>query len=910
MLHGRAAERAAIATRLDEAWASRGGALVLRGQPGVGKSALLDDAVDRAEGMRVLRTQGVESESPLAFAALHRLLRPVLAHLGRLPARQARALRAAFGEGEDTDTDRFLVFLAALSLLAEASEDGPVLAVGDDAHWLDDASAAALLFVARRVQAERVAMLFAAREGDVRRFDSAEVPDLAVGGLDRTAAAALLAERAGMAVPVEVGEQLVTRTGGNPLALVELPAALSADELSGTAPLPAQLPVTEGIERVFLDRARRLPAPALTVLLVAAADDSGLVTTVRAAAAALGVDEQFLETAERSDLLRVRGRQVELRHPLVRSAIYTAATSSARRRVHHALATVTGEQDPDRRAWHLAAATEDPDETVARELDQVARRARHRGGQEAASAALERAAELTPQPGDPRATRLHQAAHAAWLAGAPPRARALAEAAHLHVEDPGLRADNARLRARVEWNTGSLQLGHRMVVLAAADVAPFDPDRARDLAMFAVALASFGGDSGAGIDPVDLVPPAGPADSPRVRCSDDLMRGLAHVPRGEWADATRHLRAAFSLADHLDADDQDLLPNLGIGALHLQDDDAVRRFHTMLLTRARDTGAMIMVLYALTRRVFAEIATGRWPAARADTAEALELARGTGQTGLTAMPLAWSALLAALCGDDPAEQLAAAEAVASEHPMGTLEGLVRDALHWTRALAAGDRSDVALRHLEQITFPAVGHLAAIDRTEAAVRAGRPDTAITWARELESFAEATGASWAAAAAAHGRALLARDRGDGGTAEQFEQALAHHARSGRRVDRARTELAYGEHLRRARRRVDARTHLRAALATFDELGATPWAERARQELRASGETARRGAHPGATDLTPQELQVARLVAEGMGNREVAGQLFVSPRTIDFHLRNVFTKLSISSRGELARVELAAP
>ncbi|MGZ4591800.1 MAG: AAA family ATPase, partial [Actinomycetes bacterium] len=296
MLQGRDTERAAVAALIDEAWAARGGALVLRGQPGVGKSALLADGVARAEGMLVLRTAGIESESPLAFAALQRLLRPVMGHVDRLPVPQARALRAAFGEAEG-DGDRFLVFLAALSLLAEAAEQGPVLAVVDDAHWLDEASAAALLFVARRLQVERVALLFAARDGDVRRFDSGDLPGITLGGLDEAAAGALLAERAGGPVPAEVRYRLTGATGGNPLALVELAEALTADQLGGRAPLPAQLPLTEGVGRAFLDRYHRLPEPAQALLLVAAADDSGRVVTVRQAAATLGADDEALHAA-------------------------------------------------------------------------------------------------------------------------------------------------------------------------------------------------------------------------------------------------------------------------------------------------------------------------------------------------------------------------------------------------------------------------------------------------------------------------------------------------------------------------------------------------------------------------------------------------------------------------------------
>jgi DNA-binding CsgD family transcriptional regulator len=374
---------------------------------------------------------------------------------------------------------------------------------------------------------------------------------------------------------------------------------------------------------------------------------------------------------------------------------------------------------------------------------------------------------------------------------------------------------------------------------------------------------------------------------------------------GRWAEASGALRAALGASDVYTEADQDLLPNLGIAALHLQDDDVALRLHTLLLTRARDTGATIIVLYALVRRVCSEIATGRWSDATTGTAEALALARATGQPGLAALPLAWTALLAALHGRNVQPHLDQAEQIAAEHPLGTLTGLVHDVQLWTRAHTDPPN---ALHHLEGMTLPVAKQLAALDRVEAAVRAGRSDLATAWADELATFAEGTGAAWASAAAAHSRALLAVDPAE--AERHFAEALAHHGRSPRRVDAARTHLAFGEHLRRARRRVDARTHLRAALAVFDDLGAAGWAERARTELRASGETARRrDADTDTSVLTPQELQVATLVARGLPNRDAAAQLFVSPRTIEFHLRNIFGKLGITSRAELARIRLAA-
>ncbi|MDD9207976.1 AAA family ATPase [Georgenia sp. 10Sc9-8] len=900
VLVGRRTERAAIAELVDSARSGRGGALVVRGLPGTGKSVLLADAAGTAEAT-VLRTQGIESESPLAFAALHRLLRPLMGHAGSLPAPQARALRAAFGEVEG-DGDRFLVFLAALSLLAEAAARRPVLVVVDDAHWLDEASAAALLFVARRVQDEPVAVLLAARDGDVRTFDSVGLPELRLTGLGEAGAAALLEHRSGVTVPDHVRDRLVAGTDGNPLGLVELAGALSPAQLSGVEALPARLPLTAGVEAAFLDRYERLGPHARLLLLVVAADDSARVATIRRAARSLGVGDEALAEAEASGLVRVADGAVELRHPLVRSAVYGAAPSAARRDVHAALTeALTG--DADRRAWHRAAASDGPDDAVVAELDAAADRSRRRGGLEAAAAAWQRAAELTEDPAE-RAGRLYQAARAAWLAGQGSRARQLAETAQQEATDPGLRADAARLRARVEWNVGSLPVAHRMIMTAAQEVAPHDPDRAREMAMFGVAVASFGGDSGAGIDPVPFAA-LDAASTTRTRCFAELLLGLDRAGRGDWSRATPLLRSAIARTAVLEEEDQDLLPNLGIAALHLGDDAAARRHHELILTRARSTGALLMVLYSLTRLALTDLTTGQWRAAEAAATEAVELAGTTGQPGLGAMPSALLALLAALRGEgDVAARVHRAEQVAAAHPTGILAGLVADMLRWAKAAAPGTRPDAALAHLEGISLGLVRRTASLDRIEAAVRAGRLDLAAAWTQEINDFADATHQPWAAAAAAHGRALL----GPGEEAvRHFGEALGHH--SPRTFDRARTELAYGQQLRRVRRRVDARTHLGAALEVFEELGASPWAERAAVELRATGQSVRRReASTAAVGLTPQERQVARLVGQGLSNREVAAQLFLSPRTVDFHLRNIFAKRGLTSRAELVRIELA--
>ncbi|SFK57783.1 AAA family ATPase [Geodermatophilus ruber] len=907
MLQGRERERAAVAALRGEAAAGRGGALVLRGQPGVGKSALLADAAATTGGATVLWTQGIESESPLAFAALQRLLRPVMGCADRLPAPQAQALRTAFGEAAGGEADRFLVFLGALGVLAEAGEQAPVLAVVDDAHWLDDASAAALLFVARRLQNERVALLFAARTGDVRAFDSGDLPAVELGGIDVAAAGALLSERAGAPVPVEVRDALLAGTAANPLALVELAEALTPAQLSGAAPLPERLPLTEGVERAFLDRCRRLPDEAQTLLLVAAADDSGRAAVVRQAARELAVAEPGMEAAERSGLLRIRDGAVELRHPLVRSAVYGAATSSGRRRAHRALAAVlTGPDDVDRRAWHLAASVEEPDEGVVAALDAAAERALTRGGHEAACAAWERAAELSPV-GEERARRLSRAAVSAWLAAQPGRARALADAGLALTAEPALRADLRRLRAHVEFHGSSQDEAHRMVLEAAAEVAPHDRRLAGDLAMLGAALAASGARSGSPLDPTRLLPDVDPGSPVRDRCLVPLVHGLDAVARAEWHRSTPCLRAALDLADELDVvADEDLLLNLGVATWPLGDDEAGLRLQDRLLRRARDTGALVMVVHALTRRNLPELATGRWAAAATGAGEALTLAENSGQPVLAAWPTATLALLAALRGETgrAAGYLAEFDRIAAAVPLGIVTEVVTGLANWARGLLAAAEPSGGLSWFERITSIPVGQLAALDRIEAALQAGRPDAARGWVAELASYAGGTGAPWAAALTAHGRALLAEDAD---AEEHFRAALAAHDRAQRAPARARTELAYGRFLRRARRRVDARPHLRAALGTFDELGAEPWAEQARQELRASGETARRREATDVPALTPQERQVAGLVRQGLSNRDIAARLFLSPRTIDFHLRNVFAKLGVTSRTELAALSL---
>lgn len=912
-LHGRQTEQAAIADLLMSANAGTGGSLALLGEAGSGKSALLADTRERAgaQGMTVVSTSGIESEAPLAFAALQRLLQPLMSRLDAVAAPQARALRVAFGQEAGDAGDRFLVFMGALSLLAAAAEESPVLAVVDDAHWLDEASAAALHFVARRIAVEPVALLWAAREGDARRFDPADLPVVGLSGLDLAGVSAILAEEIGAEVSPEVSALLLANTGGNPLAIRELPSVLTPQHLRGEAPLPPRLPVTERVERVFLDRAHRLSPDAQTLLLVAAADDSARLATVLQAAQSLGADPDALAEVERSELVSVTDHQVLLRHPLVRSAMYAAAPSAERRRVHAALASVlTRTEDADRRAWHRSSSVVEPDEAVVAELVAAAERAERRGGHEAAAAAWERAAELCTDSTE-RARYLFAASMEAWISADPDRARDLVDKAVSETVDPLLLADARRLRGRLEWNTASVRAAQQMLLDAAVDVAPHDPVRAREIAAESVSIAAWGGEPRSSVDPTTLAPvPAHDAPA-RERTYHGLLLGCVRVVAGDYAGAAEPLRAAFASHEEL-PEDFELLPNLSIGAFHLGEFDRSERYLQRVLARARTGGAAVMVLYTLTRLAMIDLAAGRWSDAAADATEALTLGVETRQAILADTPRALLLLLAAFRGDDAVftELAPRLDAATARAPAGVLDVVLRDTVHWAHGVQQAARPASSFHRLAQMSHDVTKRMAAVDRIEAAVRADQTEAARVWVDDLERFAAATGQAWASAAAEHGHAL----RADSDSAEaHFQRALRLHAeaaqdgRAGRPFNQARTELAYGEFLRRTRRRVDARAHLRAALEVFEGLRAAPWAERAAQELRASGETVRKRDETAAAVLTPQERQVALLVRRGLSNKDAAAQLFVSPRTVDFHLRNVFSKTGVSSRGELVGLDL---
>jgi DNA-binding CsgD family transcriptional regulator len=833
-------------------------------------------------------------ESPLAYAGLHRLLLPVMRLRADLPAPQARALRVAFGEEDGPSIEPFLVAVATLSMLTAAAEERTVLGVVDDAHWLDSTTADALLFCARRLGADRVLLVFSARD---LRFRADGIPEMRLTGLTPSASRRLLAQRPGDAPPPEVVERLVAASGGNPLALLELPASLGLDQLSGSTPLP--LPAR--LEQAFLDRAGKTAAP---VLLLAAADDTGDLAILRRAAATLGVDEVAFEAGLASELLVVEAGTVRMRHPLVRSAVYQAATGEQRRRAHRSLAEASaGLGDPDRAAWHRAAAADGPDPDAAAALELTGSRAERRGAFASASAAYARAAALTTADAQ-RARLTVAAARNAWACGRTAETRALLAAARPLTNDPVLLSDVARLSGRIEVNVGSAAGAHRILTHAARAIREIDPARALEMAVAAAIMAAYGTRSG--VDPGDIDTAVTETDPPRIRCLKQMLVAMSRAAEADWRAAVAALDVALRTGDEVT--DLDVLGNLGNAALQLGDDQAQQHFYSLTLARAREAGAAMPVVYALHRLCFGYLVAGDWAAVRGSAEEALTLATSMGQRALTAPPMAWLTLLAAhQRRNDYDTILAELDEVVAAHPLGILTDPVHDLTRWAKGAHAAAAADnfAALHHLSRMRLPVLARMAAAERLDAAVRAGELDLARRWVRELAGFADATGRAWASATVAYGRAMT----GDPADADRlFREALAHHAHARRPYDQARAHLAYGEWLRRSQRRLDAREHLRHALEIFGDLHAEALMERATEELRASGETARRRDPSTLVALTPMELKVAQLVASGLSNKDVAAQIWVSPRTVAFHLRNVFAKAGVTSRGELARLNLA--
>ena len=907
MLYGRDEERAKIGALLDDARVSRSGALVIRGEAGIGKSALLEDARARAGDMHVLAARGVGSEAELPFAALHQLLRPALTHVDALPTPQATALRSALGLAEGGGQERFLVFSACLSLLSELAEERPVLCLVDDAHWLDAASSDALQFVARRLDAEGIVLLFAAREGESRVFEAADIRSVTLRGLGVDAAVALL-ERVGIQAAPIVRERLLAQTGGNALALVELPTALSERQLSGDEPLPDVLPMTHQLEKVFYERVRRLPDATRLVLLVAAADDSETVGVVTRAGERLGAGAGALDAAEHAGLVLVHRTRLEFRHPLIRSAVYGAATSSEQRAAHQALAEVLADDgDQDRRAWHLAASTIEPDEEVVRALEEAAVRSAERAGHMAAAKALTRAAELSADPGR-RGRCLVRAATNLSLAGRDEHAVAIAKQALQVVEEPELRAELAHIRELAAVRSGRPHDVVPVLVDAARNVAPSNPAMAMQLLVDAADAVWNGGDREGYLDVTRLAATvARPAGDVTSRMFADSLAGFGAMIRGDTAEGVRLLGAVAMWGDATDEPRQVVWASYA--AQWLGDEERFGVLIDRAARLARTRGELGILADALGMRAGQRALTQQFEEAAIAATEALQLARELGAQNLELYPLAALGIVSAVRGlDDEARkhadrvlELANANGLRLRASMAVYAIALVDLgrARWAQAL---EGLDSLLEGGSRSLDPFAGHIFP-DKIEAAVRASRPEVAKAALPLFEAWVGYSGAPSAQPRLAVSRALLAE--GDEAT-QHFEEARALGAQA-RPFDFGRTQLLYGEHLRRVGRRADARIQLRAALDAFERLRAEPWAERARGELRASGETARRRDPNTVDQLTPQELQIARFVAQGLANKEVASQLFLSPRTIDSHLRNVFAKLGIKSRTQLARLPL---
>ncbi|MBO2453000.1 AAA family ATPase [Actinomadura barringtoniae] len=889
MLYGRQAERAAVDEVIASARSGAGGALVLRGEAGIGKSALLDHAEADFDPARVLRATGAEPEAGLAFAALHQLLWPIIDRLDGLPEPQRDALQGALGLAAAQPGDaRFLVAAGVVSLLSEAAADGGLLCLIDDFQWFDRASADAVLFAARRLRGEGVAMLIAMR--DDAGTPVRDLPDLRLGGLDRESAAELI-ER-------PVSERLIELTGGNPLALRELASILSADQLAGRAPLPDPLPVGAGIGALFGERVAGLPEPTRRVLLVAAAE--GLVDLDLVLRASSG-SEADLAPAESAGLISLAEHSIGFRHPLMRSAVHAAATSAERRAAHAALAdALDAAGDLDRRAWHRAAASAGRDEAVAAELAESAERARARGGYADAAAALERSAALTPDRAV-RARRLTDAATAAWLGGRPGRAETcLAEARDL-AQDPRLVAELAQLRGRFELNAGDAAEAQRIFLEGAERARDADPGRALQMLADGWEAASSVGDVAA------IVDIGRRAESYEEQGADPFRRamlvGLGAMVAGDAERGGPILRAALPQVREEAAD----LLWAAAAASQLGEADTSAGYIIRAGRVARVSGMVGQLPVVLEFVATAERIAGRLSLSAAVSEEGLTLAREAGYTNSVSAHLANLAAVAALQGreDDCERHARDALAIAIPHRIGLRASIASYALGLLDLSLGRFAGAHARFEAMAAAGPGAGHPASTwrstpDRIEAAVGCGELDTARAALASYERVAANAATPESQALVARCRGLVAED-GEAGIAF-YEEALRLHDSA---FEEARTALLYGERLRRTHRGGDARLPLRSALEAFQRAGADPWAERAHNELRAAGEAVARPEPDALSSLTPQELRIARLVAEGVSNREVAARLFLSPRTVEYHLYKVYPKLGVSSRTELSRL-----
>jgi DNA-binding CsgD family transcriptional regulator len=910
VLAGRAHERARIKRFLAGARAGKSERLLIRGEPGAGKTTLLRFARERAAGMVVLEAQGVQAESALPHAGLLQLLGPVLEHAERLDPPQRSALTGALGLGGERPSERFAAYVATLRLLLQVSRERPVLALVDDAQWLDAGSADALAFVIRRLGDANVAVLAATRDGGLpSALPRLDVMDL--GGLDLAAAADLLGASTPVPVAPAVLEQLQRQTAGNPLALLEAARLLDAAQLAGAAPLPDPLPVGAELERAFGTRIAALPPTTQRALLIAAAHDGGGMASLARALRGTGLDVSVLVEAEAAGLVSVGGGRLEFSHPLLRSACYHRMPPSARRDAHAALASALAGSAPDRasRAWHQAAAALEPTEEVARELQAVAVDAQRRAAPAVAGRTFEAAARLTPEPSR-RVQRLLAAGRAYHLAGDAETALRLLREALSCSDDPIARADIQWERARVQATRGAPGEAQALLVAEAARVERHDPERAGGMLLEAAIAAFMVGRARQTLDLSIRASRLLERDLESGASVAALMLGAGRLLTGDSDSGYPLIVRARPLVAATDLTVMGPIAALALFAeVWLEHYDEGRRLALDLIARIHVEGALTALPLALHAFAYADLFLGNWGEASSAVEEAHQLADEFGQRSFDSQLQIMAALLAGLRGRPDEARMHADNAVASARNYGVESGEVLAG--WARGLIeiADGHYDDAVAVLEPaarfandagLAEPGVA-LWRQDLAEVYIRIGRLTEGITTLETLEREAASTGRRLAHAGAARCRGLLAGTRDFD---EPFHRALAWHDRVPCPFERARTLLYFGERLRRARRRSEAREPLRQALGSFEALGAELWAERARRELRATGGTARRRTPLTLNDLTAQEHRVARLVAEGATNREAAAALFVSPKTIETHLHSVYRKLGVRSRVELGR------
>jgi DNA-binding CsgD family transcriptional regulator len=913
MLVGRDPEQTALRRVMADARTGRSAVLGLVGEAGIGKSALLQDAGEHAEGMRILRARGIESEADVPFAGLLELLRPALGALGGVPAPQAAALQGALALRPGGAQDRFAVGAGTLSLLAAYAEQAPVLVLIDDAHWLDAPSAEAILFAIRRLLADAVAVLIAVREGHPSLLDRAGLPIHRVTGLDREETRELLTRAAGHAPSDEVARRLYEATAGNPLALLELaPVAAGVAAFEIDVPVPLSRQITEA----FLHRSAPLPNRTRRALTLAAASHDGESAVIARAAAALGLDLSDLGPAEAAGLVSLGGGVVEFRHPLARAASYGDASAAQRREVHRALAGALPDRDADRRAWHLASAATGPDETVSVALQQAAEHALGRSAYATSSAAFERAARLAED--DQLADQLlYAAADAAWRAGAGKRTMALLDELRARRPAGTLAAQVTHLHGEVLAHRGPVMEGHATLVAAAELAAQAGEPELGALILADAAHACFYGGAASTMAATTrqalALLPAQP--SPRAAFVCRTAHGLALVLVGEGdlgAETIRDAALILASAPEL-ARDPSLLHWTVLGALWLREAGADRVIERAVTEgRRQAAGGQLGHLLDLASRHHAT--SDRWTVAAAGFHEAIELARDTGSGTDLAAALAGLCWLEARQGKGEecrahahqAQELAAALGVATHH-VWTFAALADLELGAGDLQAAREHLREQQAMLDRLGIDDVDLSPTPDLVEILVRLGDRAPANRLTGPYVVAATAKGQPWSGARAARCTGLLAADDA---LDSPFERALVLHAQTPDVFERARTQLAYGARLRRARRRIDAREQLRAALETFETLGAIPWVEQAAAELAATGETARRRDVSTLDQLTARELQVALLLSRGLTTRVAAGQLFLSPKTVEYHLRHIYQKLGIRTRAELAATFAGGP